>query len=77
MKRRGLVRKVKTKSRLKRFGLAGRLKVRVQYEIVVFVQTNGHAFGLDVGRRAWLPEQKMTIGVKALGFDGQLHAPET
>src|SRR5713226_3844954 len=72
----GLVREIQTESGLNRFRLSGRLQMSVENQVRVLVQAQRHAVGLDIGNRAGLPKQEMTIGIKDFGFDGQFHAGE-
>jgi hypothetical protein len=49
MERRGFIREIEPKARLQCFRFAGRLKMRVQDEVVIFVQADGHPVRFDVG----------------------------
>lgn len=60
--------------RLDFFGLAGRLKVSVQDEIVAGIEAKSHACRLGLENRSRLPEKEMAVGIERFGFDLQLHA---
>src|SRR5262249_25132079 len=74
--RRGLPGEVDPNCGLHRLRFAGGLQVRIEDQIVFRIKTKREPRWLYNGRAAWLPKEKVAVGIERLGLDLQFHSGE-
>ena len=71
---RGVRSEVKSDARLDQLWLSRWLKMCVQNQVSAFVEPQRHPIRLNVRNGSRLPKEQMTVGVKQLRLDANLHA---